>query len=273
MDKQLTFRAMVFKKFREEMVRFFGTAFALLNGIFYTVTLVVMRYFVLGKTYAINSSLGLLLDAIVVGIPYFVALCIINLLRAPYLAGKQLEDENKIFLEKISGFEKVLSTKKIEIIDVNAKLVTNNHVDVEARILLRNNSSSIMTGYYAVVEKIQYSKEPFDAEEFIPFPEDKMHLVFPGIAPIAYRTDSISPYDNFQISVVKTISGKTGFKFDTQESDHFNVFYKMGTYVVTVRIGGVFDGVGISKRIKLYILYYGPKSLDITNYVDLLEKS
>jgi len=44
-----------------------------------------------------NFFLDLFIDSVIVGVPYFILLCIVNILRAPYLAGKELHNRLEIF--------------------------------------------------------------------------------------------------------------------------------------------------------------------------------
>jgi hypothetical protein len=90
------FWAKVSKKFKQEMGKFF-TGFLLLTGLFYSLTVGLARYYVLGRDASVSFFLDLFIDAIIVGVPYFTTLAVINMLRAPYLTGIELQKELEKF--------------------------------------------------------------------------------------------------------------------------------------------------------------------------------
>ena len=49
------------------------------------------------------------------------------------------------------------------------------------------------------------------------FPKNRLHLVWPGVLPIAYRTGPISPHDNAPLAVAKTTLNTNAFEFLTKE--------------------------------------------------------
>src|SRR5258706_14747600 len=97
MDDNKAFKARVWEKFMEEMGKFFGTRLAFLIVFFYSIMVGLARYYILGRNSAMNFFLDLFIDSLLVGVPYLILLCIITILRAPYLAGKELQEKLEQF--------------------------------------------------------------------------------------------------------------------------------------------------------------------------------
>jgi hypothetical protein len=105
MDEGRIFRARVWKKFWDETEKLFGTRLALLVVSVYSVTVGFARYYILGRSSAMNFFLDLLIDSVLVGVPFILFLSMVNILRAPYLAGKELQNELERFEPSIIVFE------------------------------------------------------------------------------------------------------------------------------------------------------------------------
>jgi hypothetical protein len=127
MDEGRIFRARVWKKFWDETEKLFGTRLALLVVSIYSVTVGIARYYILGRSSALNFFLDLFVDSVLVGVLFIIFLSVINILRAPYLAGKELQKE----LERFEPSIIVLEPHHYDIPEPYKK----------AGILIRNNTN------------------------------------------------------------------------------------------------------------------------------------
>jgi hypothetical protein len=118
-----------------------------------------------------------------------------------------------------------------------------------------------------------YANNDIETLREIPnFPKNTFHLIWPGELGMAFRTGPISPKDNVQLAIAKTISNINAFKFEIREYDRFNKFDEVGFYKATIRIVGTFDGIGVTKRIEIVIHYEGGKEINIIDYRDIQEE-
>ena len=216
-----------------------------------------------------NALTGL--SQILISIVSLVGFFFLLLYQIPPKKDMGLRSEIEKEERDLNAFKERLSNKKIKIVNLNSKLVMND-INVELRPIINNDSSYSMTNYFALIEKVKYAKDNDEKPTETNFPNNTLHLIWPGVPPMAYRTDPIPPGDNAQLAIAATINNLNAFKFTTKESDRFNKFDEAGYYIATIKIGGMFDGVGVVKRIDIAVKYDGEKSLDVSTYWDLPEE-
>lgn len=132
MDKREIFKTRVRKKFTEEMGKFFGGMVAFMFGAVYIVAVLFARFFSLGRNSSMNYLLDIFLDSIVVGFLFLSTLAIVNLLRAPYIAGKELENTLAFYETK---------TLKIEVKTYGGVQSQKEKKEVCALMMVRNLES------------------------------------------------------------------------------------------------------------------------------------
>ena len=221
-----------------------------------------------------NIVLGIFASDIVGFIVLWLITPFIAIGRMPKVAANKnskQKDTIKKLNKDIDKFEDRFSAKKFRFIDPGSKLVIND-IDVELRPIINNDSNYPITDYFALIEEVKYTKNTDEIPKETGLHKNSFHLTWPGEPPIAYRTGPIPPHDNAEFALVTTIRNQNAFKFVIRESDGLNKFSEVGVYIATIKIGGTFNGVGVSKRIAIAIRYDGEKGLDVLSYKNLPEE-
>src|SRR5271157_509089 len=126
MEKKETFKSRVWSKFKEETGKFFGTYLVFFFAGIYAITVGVARYYVFGRSSAMNYFQEWFVDAIMTGFLFFIVLSIVNLIRAPYLAGREIQKEKDELNYEITEIEN--SKPVIQILDSGYTYITFNEI-------------------------------------------------------------------------------------------------------------------------------------------------
>jgi hypothetical protein len=263
----------IWKRIREKIEMRYGAKRAVFVSIIAPIIVNAIAYIALYRWWGADTANQQIVSFVIVTIGLEALLLVLFLFFARYYDVPQEihNEQEKIIEEKqktIADFERRLSNKKIKIIDLDSRL-TKNDVDVELRPTICNDSCFPMENWFVLVEELKYVKNNNEKPIETNFPKDIFHLVWPGDPAIAYRKNPIAPHDYAQFTIAATIINHDAFKLETIESDRFNKFVDAGFYLVTLKIGGTFDGVGVTRRIMVSISYDGKKGLKVATYFDL----
>ncbi len=275
MDKN-KYIAKIWKRIREKIETQYGTRRAIVISITAPLIVNVVAYIVFYRLWGADTANQQIVSFVILTIGLEALFLGQFLFFARYYdTPQEIHNEQEKTIEEkqktIADFERRLSNKKIKITNVGSKLIKSD-VDVELRPTIYNDSVFPMENWFVLIEELKYAETSGEKPIETDFPKNMLHLVWPGDPAIAYRKAPISPHDYTQFTMAETIINHDAFKFATMDSDRFNKFEKAGFYLITLKIGGTFDGVGVTKRIEVSIWYDGKKGLEVATYWELSDE-
>ncbi|MEW6029255.1 MAG: hypothetical protein ACOYZ8_05465 [Chloroflexota bacterium] len=153
MGKKTTYlRAVINKAVRETQRQFGGNVRKFMLAVALIITVAISRYFILGRSSAMNFLAELVVDSILVGGMFLFVLFLLNLLRAPRLIYYEQQNGTKVLEERIDELDKIIKRELVKA-SVNFEVYPRSS-EGYASIKIFNNESRDLTGCYVKLEEV-----------------------------------------------------------------------------------------------------------------------